>query len=466
MATIKAAALLSAACLATALPTAEHAHAIKESSAPTTLKVRLYRHAMSMRTKAYYMATLGKSKESANAGERFNAKGKFSLNPAAFQNSTDSDIRLHNFWDAMYYGLIKLGTPAQPFQVIFDTGSSNLWVRSATGADGTTVPSNGKRAYVSGDSTTYVADGSPFKITYGSGEMSGFLSKDLLQVGPLSATDVPFAEETYENGLDLDDAEFDGILGLGFPSISESGTQQQMFAAIKRDNPDFDNGIFSFWLGRGAGSTPSGMVDFGGLLTIGGANEEYYTGEITWLPIVKPAAYWQFAVEGVSCGGTEVTMKNSIAIADTGTSLLYGAPDAVEQLVRAIGLTDADYNQGGYMVECSKVKSYPSIAFKMQGKDFELDAEHLFLAIGEMDGKDYCMFGINADPGLEDPTHSYWLLGDVFLGQFYSVWDVPNQKIGFANSVTEPPDGDMYLFNDEQQEEEVRLTKSHPNPRG
>ena len=60
---------------------------------------------------------------------------------------------------------------------------------------------------------------------------------------------------------------------------------------------------------------------------------------------------------------------------------------------------------------------------------------------------------LDADPGLEDPTHSYWLLGDVFLGQFYSVWDVPNQKIGFANSVTEPPAGDMYLFNDEQQEE-------------
>ena len=272
-----------------------------------------------------------------------------------------------------------------------------------------------------------------------------------------------FAEETNENGLNLDDAEFDGILGLGFPSISESGTQQQMFAAIKRDNPDFDNGIFSFWLGRGAGSTPSGLVDFGGLLTIGGANEEYYTGEITWLPIVKPAAYWQFAVEGVSCGGAEVTMKNSIAIADTGTSLLYGAPDAVDQLVNAMGLTAADENQGGYMVECSKVKSYPSIAFKMQGKDFELDAEHLFLSIGEMDGKDYCMFGINADPGLEDPNHSYWLLGDVFLGQFYSVWDVPNQKIGFANSVTEPPAGDMHLFEDEQQEEEVRLTKSHPN---
>jgi cathepsin D len=463
----RAALLTAAACLATALPTEEHAGAIKQEGAPSTLKIRLHRHAMSMRTRAYYAATLGKSKDSVNAGERFNAKGQFSLNPSAFgspkNNSIggDSDIRLHNFWDAMYYGNIQLGTPGQSFQVIFDTGSSNLWIRSATGADGKAVKSNGKRAYKSKDSTTYAEDGSPFKITYGSGEMSGFLSKDLLEVGPLTARGVPFAEETDEYGLNLDDAEFDGILGLGFPSISESSTQQEMFAAIKRDNPDFDNGVFSFWLGRGAGSTPSGTIDFGGLLTIGGADEKYYTGEITWLPIVKPAAYWQFAVEGVSCGGAEVKMKNSIAIADTGTSLVYGAPEPVDQIVKAMGLTAADENQGGYMVECSKVKSFPSLTWKMQGKDFEVDAEHLFLSIGEQDGKDYCMFGIQADPSLDDPNHSYWLLGDVFLGQFYSVWDVAQQKIGFANSVAEPPVDDMYLF-EEQQEEEVRLQTKTP----
>ena len=447
----------AAACVATALPTAEHAGAIKQEGAPTTLKVRLFRHAMSMRTKAYYMATIGKPKDSPSAA--LPSKGKFSLNPSALKgntNTTNGDIALHNFWDAMYYGNIQLGTPAQSFQVIFDTGSSNLWVRSGTGADGKAVKSAGKRAYEQTLSTTYVEDGSAFKITYGSGEMSGFLSKDLLQVGPLTAHDVPFAEETAEYGLNLDDAEFDGILGLGFPSISESGTQQEMFKAISRDNPDFNSGVFSFWLGRGAGSTPSGVIDFGGLLTIGGADESYYTGEITWLPIVKPAAYWQFAVEGVSVGGKTVEMKNSIAIADTGTSLLYGAPEPVEQLVQAMGLTAADENQGGYMVECSKVKGMPSITFKMQGKDFEVDAEHLFLSIGEQDGKDYCMFGVQADPGLDDPNHSYWLLGDVFLGQFYSVWDVVQQRIGFASSVAEPPANDMYLFEDEQ-EEEVRL---------
>ena len=95
----RAALLTAAACLATALPTEEHAGAIKQEGAPSTLKIRLHRHAMSMRTRAYYAATLGKSKDSVNAGERFNAKGQFSLNPSAFgspkNNSIggDSDIR-------------------------------------------------------------------------------------------------------------------------------------------------------------------------------------------------------------------------------------------------------------------------------------------------------------------------------------------------------------------------------------
>lgn len=107
-----------------------------------------------------------------------------------------------------------MGTPPQTFQVIFDTGSSNVWIPSSK-CSFFSIACYLHNQYTAENSDTYKADGREFAIQYGSGALTGFLSTDTLTIGDLVIANQTFAEAVMEPSLSFIAAQFDGIMVRG-----------------------------------------------------------------------------------------------------------------------------------------------------------------------------------------------------------------------------------------------------------
>ncbi|KAI6177405.1 hypothetical protein M3Y97_00903500 [Aphelenchoides bicaudatus] len=329
--------------------------------------------------------------------------------------------------DNFYLGNISLGTPTQTFRITLDTGSSDLWVvdESCTGdaCDGYDnpifQPKWNKNKYHRGDSSSYKKDGTQFVYFYGSGMCSGKQAIDTLNLGGLTVTGQTFGAADY-----IDDTfgyqPIDGILGLGWPEISENDVTppiQNLIAAGQLDKP-----LFSVWLDRHV-KPSEGQT--GGLLTYGGIDQTNCDSQITYTPI-SVEGYWQFAISSFAVGKYK-SKKSAQVISDTGTSFLLGPTDAVDSVASQSGAT-YDFNVGLYTLPCDSAKSLPDLIFTVNGVDLKVPGNEHVLDLELPNG--YCALGVES----RDGGDLDWILGDAFIRSYCNIYDVGGKQIGFAKA--------------------------------
>ncbi|KAB0377423.1 hypothetical protein FD755_011867 [Muntiacus reevesi] len=318
---------------------------------------------------------------------------------------------LRNIQDMIYMGNITIGTPPQEFQVAFDTASADLWVPSIF-CTSPTCASHVMFRHL--ESSTFRLIRKTFGIVYGSGRMKGVVGRDTVRIGDLVSVDQQFGLSMEQSGFE--ELPFDGVLGLSYPNMSFMG-----------GIPIFDNlmnqgaisePVFAFYLSK---SKPEGSV-----VMFGGVDKSYYQGTLNWVPLIQ-ARTWRVHMDRISMNRQTIACSGGCeALLDTGTSLILGPRSLVNNTLRLIGATPRGSK---HYVSCSAVNTLPSIDFTINGINYPLPAQ----AYAIKDSRGNCYIGIREDS--VSKSTEMWTLGDVFLRQYFSVYDRGNDRIGLAKAV-------------------------------
>nr|CAH8849486.1 unnamed protein product [Trichobilharzia regenti] len=325
---------------------------------------------------------------------------------------------LENYQNIEYYGEISIGTPPQEFHVIFDTGSSYLWIPSSKCKDSNTA-CQVHHKYDSSLSSTYKENGEEFSVEYGTGRASGFLSSDVIHIGELDVVDQTFGEVTDEPGSVFVPFHFDGIMGMSFEITSKNSAVKPVFLNMIDQNL-VDEAIFSIYLSRYEDKTTGGEVVFGGV------DENYYTGDITYLDLVNPE-YWMVHFDGLSVDCKEFCPGGSTALIDTGTTLISGPSKRIKEINKYLGSKHTANNEN--LLDCDKIPELPSVEIALGDKTIVLQPDDYVLE-KIVNGSHICK---STFIGIDFSTGPLWVFGDVFLRKVYTVFDVGNKRIGFGD---------------------------------
>lgn len=386
----------------------------------------------------------------------------------------------------LYFTKVKLGSPAKEFYVQIDTGSDILWLNCVTCSNcpqssglgikldffDTAGSSSAALVSCADPICSYAvqtatsecssqANQCSYTFQYGDGSgTTGYYVSDTMYFDTIqgqsvvsnSSSTIVFGCSTYQSGdLTKTDKAVDGIFGFGpgalsvISQLSSKGVTPKVFSHCLKGE---DNG--------------------GGVLVLG----EILEPSIVYSPLVPSQPHYNLNLQSIAVNGQLLpidsdvfaTANNRGTIVDSGTTLAYLVQEAYNPFVDAITTAVSQFSKpiiskGNqcYLVSNSVGDIFPQVSLNfMGGASMVLNPEHYLMHYGFLDGA--AMWCI----GFQKVDEGFTILGDLVLKDKIFVYDLANQRIGWANydcsmavnvSVATSKSKDAYINNSGQKSE-------------
>jgi len=318
------------------------------------------------------------------------------------------NLALKSIAGSQYVGEISIGTPPQKSSVVFDTGSSNLWV---TSDECQTYSCGMHNRFAHHQSTTFTEIGEQMDVQFGTGAISGSLGTDVFHLGPVHIPGQIFGRITSETGqVFLND--FDGIAGLSFSELSATN-EKTLFDNLMASGQLEKNWLTFYYDVEGK----SGIV-------FGDVHPELYKGPIHWINVNR-RLYWQVELVDVTIGRTSLRkegilcpgVKGSCSLVfDTGTSIMTAPTSSASYIINHLD------NQ----------KEAPPLCYHLRDAH---GSQHFCLERHEYTrGSQVQLMGLD----VEAPKGPLYIAGDTWIEKYMTIFDHDNNRVGLALSASAP----------------------------
>ncbi|KAG5362181.1 putative aspartic-type endopeptidase opsB [Yarrowia sp. C11] len=350
----------------------------------------------------------------------------------------DLTIPLEN--DLVFYSAkIQVGTPAQEFLVLVDTGSSDLWIYdTADVCNGVTGPKSDCVQYglfnTSASSTYHELIPNNFSIGYGDGTYAkGDWGEDTVYI-----EGVPIPKQQF--GLAKNTTSTPAILGIGLTPLEAADKEYINIPKSLFLNGDIGSYTYSLYL--------DDLEATQGSLLFGGIDKSHFSGPLKTVPLISYYAFWCTLSSLDIKSEKSKSKKNTVnalnvpgaVLLDSGTTLTY-LPEITLTTIMKTWNVDNDPDYGPVIPEYRlKELQDEYLEYNLQGAKIKVSASSLFMPAYTGDDLNTIAVYPNGQKAYNllltssgNDTDGL-ILGDSFLRSAYVVYDLPNLQISIAQA--------------------------------